>query len=657
MPFPGTGPNSIAPQRLSIPDLPADCDMIKAAIAYAVEGGFHVGPLRKGSKDPGSVLGKGWPSKTSRDPQVIAAWFAGTDCDLFLHLGRSGAVALDVDHWEALPAVVREEIARANPPFQSTRTLQPGRGHYLFAVPPGRVLGNSTGKLGKGWGEVRGANGVIVVEPSTHGAGGRYEWVSTGPLPVLGDTVADLLPDAAPGQDAVTDEALSAARGQYLGNDRPGLMSVPLDTFTSQVEGGASRHESAVIAACWIARDAVAQLYPLGEGLDALRGRFVAAMVVGTGGGRSLSQRAAQSEFDGVSAWAVGQVSGLSEEEIAERRARVTPKRFDTLGKPSAQVVPAQVETEAPGAVVDAVVDWREFWAMPDDDEWILEPLIPARRLVALYSAPKVGKSLLMLELALGIARGTEVLGVVPTPRRVLYVDFENDLRGDVRSRLRAMGHGPDTDLENLRFLSMPSVLFLDTPEGGARLVAVAEREGTELVIIDTVSRAVAGAENDNDTWLDFYRHTGMVLKAKGIALIRLDHSGKDEGRGQRGGSAKVGDVDALWHMTKVTDDTFRLTLDAARLRITEPEIVLTRLADPLRYKVEGAGWMAASDAAQREAWAYLDALGAPADMGRVLARQALKESRIKISNAALDRMLALRQKPGSTCPGQVSGA
>ena len=45
-----------------------------------------------------------------------------------------------------------------------------------------------------------------------------------------------------------------------------------------------------------------------------------------------------------------------------------------------------------------------------------------------------------MLEIAVGIARGTEVLGVTPDrPRNVLYVDFENDPRGDIRSRLEAM--------------------------------------------------------------------------------------------------------------------------------------------------------------------------------------------------------------------------
>lgn len=164
---------------LTIPDLEEDADCLAAAIAYA-DAGCYVGPVKSGSKHPGSVLGTSWNTKTSRDPQLIAAWFAGTDYGLFLHCGRSGALVFDVDHPDKMPAVLRKAIAQTAPPFQSTRTDEPGRGHYVFAVPAGRTFGNGTGTLGGDWGEVRGQNGVIIVEPSTHekqDEGGRYTWL------------------------------------------------------------------------------------------------------------------------------------------------------------------------------------------------------------------------------------------------------------------------------------------------------------------------------------------------------------------------------------------------------------------------------------------------------------------------------------------------
>jgi hypothetical protein len=159
---------------LSIPELDDDVDTLTAALAYAAAGWYEL-PVRRGTKKPGSVVGDGWQHKSSRDPKQIAAWFAGTDHDIALHCGRSGAVVFDVDDPDKLPNVLRSHLGSA--PFQSTRPDVPGRGHYVFAQPPGRTIGNGTGRLGGAWGEVRGLNGVIIAAPSHHVDGGRYEWV------------------------------------------------------------------------------------------------------------------------------------------------------------------------------------------------------------------------------------------------------------------------------------------------------------------------------------------------------------------------------------------------------------------------------------------------------------------------------------------------
>jgi len=239
--------------------------------------------------------------------------------------------------------------------------------------------------------------------------------------------------------------------------------------------------------------------------------------------------------------------------------------------------------------------DWHALWLDDTEEDWIVEPLLPARRLIALYSAPKVGKSLLMLELAAAIASGRPILGTTPTPRRLLYVDFENDPRTDIRERLRNMGYGP-ADLDNLTLLSYPNLASLDSEKGSQELMSAIEVYGAEVVIIDTVSRSIAGDENENDTWLDFFRHTGLKLKQAGVALIRLDHSGKDETKGQRGGSAKSGDVDAVWRMSKASDDLFDLVCEANRLPIAERSLTIRRLEEPLRHEVVSNGYRAKRD-------------------------------------------------------------
>jgi len=290
-------------------------------------------------------------------------------------------------------------------------------------------------------------------------------------------------------------------------------------------------------------------------------------------------------------------------------------------------------------------LNWHDLWADESEEEWIVEPILPARRLVAVYSPPKVGKSLLMLELATAIARGSEVLGTTPKRAyRVLYVDFENDPKVDTRDRLKAMGYGPD-DLGGLVVLSFPTMAALDTAAGAEELLSAAAVYGCEVIVIDTVSRAIKGEENENDTWLNFYRHTGLAVKQAGLALIRLDHTGKDEAKGQRGGSAKSGDVDAVWRLSKVTDTTFRLDCEAARLPIAEKTLVLHRESSPrLFHRVDAAGAMAAWGAKVEHLVDLLDANDVPDDASQKTVREWKTERGLTASNDVIAEVVKRRK-------------
>src|SRR5699024_6696910 len=120
----------------------------------------------------------------------------------------------------------------------------------------------------------------------------------------------------------------------------------------------------------------------------------------------------------------------------------------------------------------------------------------------------------------------------------------------------------------------------------------------------------------ENDTWLAFYRHTGLAMKQAGIAMIRLDHAGKDESKGQRGGSAKVGDVDAVWRMSKITDEVFQLECEANRMPVMEKVLVLNRDTTPLRHSVKGDGLKSAWEAKVDQAMKVLEMEDIPLDMG-----------------------------------------
>lgn len=291
---------------LTIPNV-EDLDNLAAALAYA-QAGFYLLPVKAGTKDPGSVAGKGWPAKSSRDPKQIAAWFAGTDHGIALHAGRSGAVILDVDNPDNVPDEVLL-VMNSNTPYQATRTNQPGRGHYLLSNTTGRRIGNSLGKLATQhkWGEIRGANGVIIAAPSTHPDGGHYHWQRTGTVPPIPDYLAEALPESATPEDTATDTQVKT----FLDTHNDGTLTEAItglaNTLTAKLARGASCHMSTLGVVTDAMAEAAAGLYPAREALKTLWPIYRATATTGTSTGRVLTAKEAKDGFAGILAWAVGQ--------------------------------------------------------------------------------------------------------------------------------------------------------------------------------------------------------------------------------------------------------------------------------------------------------------------------------------------------------------
>ena len=243
----------------------------------------------------------------------------------------------------------------------------------------------------------------------------------------------------------------------------------------------------------------------------------------------------------------------------------------------------------------DTRLDWETLWMIEDTEpDWLIEPFIERGRQVALYSDAKAGKSLVSFEWALTLAFG-ETWPRDPQwlkerhpnrdPVNVLYIDQENTHQ-DIRDRGTKMGYRGSVP-EHLYYYSFPSLAWLDTDRGGVELHALARHHDANLVIIDTLSRVVEGEENSNDTFNNFYKYSGVRLKADGIALLRLDHEGKDSSRGMRGGSSKKTDVDEIWHM-RADGDTLRFERTHSRTHHGEGFVTVSRTDDPvLRHEFQ----------------------------------------------------------------------
>jgi RecA-family ATPase len=150
-------------------------------------------------------------------------------------------------------------------------------------------------------------------------------------------------------------------------------------------------------------------------------------------------------------------------------------------------------------------IDWATFWATESPvEDWLLEPVVAAGRQTAIYATAKAGKSLLVLDATAAAATGRSVLGYPPQePITVLYVDLEMT-EADLRERLTDLGYGPEDDLSRLHYYQLPPLPPLDGEFGGEILTSIAIEREAALVVIDTMARAVSGAENDADTMRAF---------------------------------------------------------------------------------------------------------------------------------------------------------
>jgi hypothetical protein len=275
----------------------------------------------------------------------------------------------------------------------------------------------------------------------------------------------------------------------------------------------------------------------------------------------------------------------------------------------------------ASARLCELVIDWSTAWDHDRNQaDWLHDNVLARGRGHALFAGHKLGKSLFMLWLAAKVATGT-------LPVAVLYLDYEMTL-DDVLERLEDMGYGPGTDLSRLAYWLLPTLPPLNTAAGADRLDELLDDlEGQHpdhelAVIIDTTSRAVEGDENDAGTYQEFYAHAGIRMKRRGVTFARLDHSGKDPAKGQRGSSAKGDDIDLAWKLAR-TDSGIVLHRHLTRINWAPEQVTFDLRLDPLRYEQVAQAYLAGT----AEVAALLDALEVPLDASSRQAQAALKSA------------------------------
>jgi AAA domain len=182
----------------------------------------------------------------------------------------------------------------------------------------------------------------------------------------------------------------------------------------------------------------------------------------------------------------------------------------------------------------------------------LVEPaLLPAQGILFVGGEPKVGKSLLVANLALSLAAGADHTGFpIPAARRVLICQFELPLPQFV-SRLRLMRRRLGTAADqHLLVDTRATGHLLSAPQGLNHFIVAAQAAAAEVIILDPLYSTHDQDENDTRAMAALCQSLLRLRDASRAALIVVHHVRKsitreEIGSAFRGSSAlhAVGDT------------------------------------------------------------------------------------------------------------------
>jgi hypothetical protein len=167
----------------------------------------------------------------------------------------------------------------------------------------------------------------------------------------------------------------------------------------------------------------------------------------------------------------------------------------------------------------------------------LVEPgLLPAQGILFVGGEPKVGKSLLVANLALSLASGADRIGFpIPAPRRVLICQFELPVPQFV-NRLSTMRSilGKTAD-QNLLVDTRAQGHMLSAAQGLTHFISAAKAASADVIVLDPLYSTHDQDENDTRAMAALCQSLLRLRDASRAALIVVHHVRKSIGRHEIG--------------------------------------------------------------------------------------------------------------------------
>ncbi len=511
--------------------------------------GLSIVPVMRGGKAPG-IEWKPFQSRRATREE-LEAWFTGLyrGCGLGVVTGAiSGLWVADIDH-----AVGKEgdrtwdELQLANDDLPETwEAVSGGGGRHLFFKQPWGFQ-SKTGKdvLGRHV-DVRGDGGFLVLPPTVHPSGRKYEWWK----------------DASPDEVELADAPLwllDMVRANGESPARPtAIIREPnpaeFDAWGRRVDG----REQYMRDTVW---RHVVEAYrerggePLGEGEavaleDAIWEHYSRRVTVQGTGADLESEGRGRAELKRKVRYALGHWAGRVATEAGKpppggvRASQPMPEPDRVIPEERFRQARAERARKEPPLRVTSIA---ELLARPPVD-YLIDGLIPRNSVGFLTGEPSSLKSFVALDLALSISHGLEDWFGFPIPEGgdVLYCVLEG--RAGFAQRVKGwfQHHKEARPSETCGFIEEGfNLLVPGERDAFLETVAIeAETRNLKLVVIDTASQAMVGAdENAAKDMGVFVKVCTHVAQAHACTVLGIHHPPKG-GEGLRGSGALRGNVD-----------------------------------------------------------------------------------------------------------------
>lgn len=177
---------------------------------------------------------------------------------------------------------------------------------------------------------------------------------------------------------------------------------------------------------------------------------------------------------------------------------------------------------------------------------YLLHGLLAEGELSVWWGPPKCGKSFLMLRLAYGLSLGEGIWNRAAVQTPVIYVAAEGQLgfAQRVRAVSERMGYSAA-----FSWIGQSADLF-DPDADTSEIIAAVRATGAKLVVLDTVSRVIPGADENSQRDMGLFVQNCDRIRMETGAHVALVHHGRPDAEWGRGSTVLPGAVDLAVRIT-----------------------------------------------------------------------------------------------------------